>query len=370
MNAVAQSEIARYVEAVREALADLSPRERDELLEDLPDHLAEVAAEGQGSLEARLGAPAAYAVELRNSAGLLTPGAAPAEETFQERMTAVADQIGVRLRRLDVRVGPLIGYALASDFLRLLRPAWWVLRGYLAAMMVTWLLDESGRSIGLLPRLGGSEAAALVILAGFIVGSIWLGRRSAGLTGWPRRAFLAGSGLVVLFAVVGFFDADDRSRWSEQPYEPAYGNPYEHIGDVFVYDEHGRLLTNVRLFDQDGQPIQLGSHHYCESGSAVEGSGTETASGAVAPYPRCPQDAPFTVQPTASPEATSEPAPTGEAAPTPTGSPTAGATPTGPPTVAPGVPPATPTPGAAPAAPGAVPEAVPGLAPGAPPAVP
>ena len=39
----------------------------------------------------------------------------------------------------------------------LLRPAWWVLRGYLAAMVLAWMLDDGGQPIGLLPRIGGSD---------------------------------------------------------------------------------------------------------------------------------------------------------------------------------------------------------------------
>src|SRR5690606_36476564 len=42
--ATGADEVAAYVAAVRDALADLPPRERDELLEDLTAHLTEVAA--------------------------------------------------------------------------------------------------------------------------------------------------------------------------------------------------------------------------------------------------------------------------------------------------------------------------------------
>jgi hypothetical protein len=52
-----EQEIAGYVERVRQALADLPPTVRDELLEDLPEHLAEVAAEDAGAFAERLGPP-------------------------------------------------------------------------------------------------------------------------------------------------------------------------------------------------------------------------------------------------------------------------------------------------------------------------
>jgi uncharacterized membrane protein len=62
-------DVALYGTAVRAALADLSPDEREELLEDLEDHLAEVAAEPGASLTDRLGDPQQYASELRAAYG-------------------------------------------------------------------------------------------------------------------------------------------------------------------------------------------------------------------------------------------------------------------------------------------------------------
>ncbi len=55
--------------AVRAALSDLPAPARDQLLADLEDHLAEVAAESEQSLTERLGAPEAYAAELRAAYG-------------------------------------------------------------------------------------------------------------------------------------------------------------------------------------------------------------------------------------------------------------------------------------------------------------
>jgi uncharacterized membrane protein len=59
VNGTTQYEITAYVDAVSAALAGLPAATRDELLEDLPEHLAEVAAEGAGTLTDRLGAPEA-----------------------------------------------------------------------------------------------------------------------------------------------------------------------------------------------------------------------------------------------------------------------------------------------------------------------
>ncbi len=58
-----------YAAAVRGALSDLPAPARDQLLADLEDHLAEVAAESEQSLTDRLGTPEAYAAELRAAYG-------------------------------------------------------------------------------------------------------------------------------------------------------------------------------------------------------------------------------------------------------------------------------------------------------------
>ncbi len=48
------NDVTRYVDAVREALSDLPAAQRDELLDDLTQHLQEVAAEGDAPLSVRL----------------------------------------------------------------------------------------------------------------------------------------------------------------------------------------------------------------------------------------------------------------------------------------------------------------------------
>jgi hypothetical protein len=62
-------DVASYGAAVRDALADLAAGEREDLLEDLEDHLAEVAAESGAPLRDRLGTPEQYAAELRAAYG-------------------------------------------------------------------------------------------------------------------------------------------------------------------------------------------------------------------------------------------------------------------------------------------------------------
>ncbi|HWS34582.1 MAG TPA: hypothetical protein VN408_17810, partial [Actinoplanes sp.] len=91
MNLTAQDEIAVYVEGVRLALSGLPAGIRDEFLEDLPEHLAEVLAEGGGSLTDRLGTPEAYAAELSATAGLGTATSPPPSDVRSRAAAKAAE---------------------------------------------------------------------------------------------------------------------------------------------------------------------------------------------------------------------------------------------------------------------------------------
>ncbi|RLP92135.1 hypothetical protein EAD89_09370 [Micromonospora sp. BL4] len=330
---VTEQEITDYVARVRAALADLPTTQRDELTEDLADHLTEVAAEAEGTLVERLGEPETYAAELRSAAGA-EPGGG---RNLDQRVATAVVRVRGRLRALDTRLGPPLGYATASDFLRLLRPGWWVLRGYLAAMLVTVI--STGGSFGLLPRFGGELLAGFIMLVGFVLASIWIGRRSAQLTRWPRSAVQVGSAVLVVFALSSLIQAEDRMRYGDYGIDPASINgPYDRVRDVFVYDSEGRLVENARLFDQNGDPIRLG---YPDCTDLADEYGKPL----LRAYPYCPNQAPFgprapgAVVPSATPESTSTPGST--TTPDPSG------TSTGQPTVSPTVTPS-PTPSGAP----------------------
>jgi uncharacterized membrane protein len=77
------SPAAAYVDAVRTALADLPADDLAEIVDDIRDHVEQVATElgedvTSAALEQRLGTPADYAAELRSAAGYPPgPGAAP-----------------------------------------------------------------------------------------------------------------------------------------------------------------------------------------------------------------------------------------------------------------------------------------------------
>src|SRR2546429_5912771 len=67
-------DVATYAAAVRAALSNLPTDQSEVLLEDLEDHLREVAAEAEGPLAERLGPPEQYAQELRSAYGAAHAG--------------------------------------------------------------------------------------------------------------------------------------------------------------------------------------------------------------------------------------------------------------------------------------------------------
>ncbi|MEV4618871.1 hypothetical protein AB0J74_09230 [Asanoa sp. NPDC049573] len=324
-----------YLDAVRRALADLDPATRDELLEDLPEHLAEVAAEGECPLVDRLGPPEAYAAEMRAAAGIAEPASTP--RGLDDRVASAVRRVRGTLGVADRKAGPVFGYARASEFLRMLLPAWWVLRGYLVAMLIT-VATTSG--IGLLPRLGGSTLAAVLMLVVCVLASIWLGRREASLPPVPKTVVVLAGVLLFVFGVVGFDKADTNGSGYVDFGQPqsVSNNPYEYVQDVYVYDANGNPLTNVSLFDQDGNPIRMGDPYRCGTSYRYQ-----TDVGATAAYPYCPNQSPYQIAPrpgvpvvvAPTPEPTTEPTTEPTAGPTAVPTPESTAEPTGVPTPGP-----------------------------------
>ena len=247
-------EVTRYLEEVRQHLADLSPEERDGLMEDLEDHLAEVAAEHGLPLEGRLGEPAAFAAELRASAGLDGPG--PVGRRRWGPALSVAGSLAASPTWRRVRA-----------FLPELRPRWWVLRGYLAVAVLSVIADGRwGPSSFPLPSLGGSAFLGLVAVALAVPASVALGRRALAATdGRGRWLDRAATTLVVLGCLGSLGTVRPVSSGPWYPVETHYlggvggsnlhdaeGRP---ITNIYAYDADGRLLDGVYLYDQEGRPL-------------------------------------------------------------------------------------------------------------------
>lgn len=212
-----------YAARVRAALADLPEADREDLLADLADHLAEVEADGRLD---ELGDPETYAAELRASAGLPGPAA----------------------DRAAVRRGPDVERWLAAtrDFLPELLPGWWVVRALLLTTLLTTLSD-------------GGVVLWLLLAVVLVPASVLLGRRfqARGRTG--LALLLDAAAAVLLLGVLGMGSTMSTSSGSgpvEQvgPEQPA---GLDGVTNLYPYDSQGRPLTGVLLYDQDGNPVRL-----------------------------------------------------------------------------------------------------------------
>ena len=331
--------VATYVAAVRDELGDLPPDELAEIAEDVRDHLDHVAAEygddvTVGVLIDRLGAPAAYAAELRAAAGLPEPdlesAPEPARTGFARRllrfMVALFGWSAVGLGALafvDVLFGlsgapemfsvPAIVAAVlavaaalllvvgrenpvtelrqvptatllgqveewgrsmpwgrpAIELVASLRPAWWIARA---------------AALGLIAAaVAGSIPFGLVVFLAAAVGSVWLGRRTAAgeVRGGRLVAVQVANAGLVLGGLLVVVDVVDRLPPDYVEYtEAGYGVPQPgfhdengaQITNIFPYGADGTLLENVRLYDQDGNPLDLGRTEECYDGSYMDTS--------------------------------------------------------------------------------------------------
>ncbi|GAA2612315.1 hypothetical protein GCM10010399_48970 [Dactylosporangium fulvum] len=302
-------EIDYYLERVAAALADLPPEVRDDLLEDLPAHFAEVLEEQGGTLVDRLGPPAAYAAELRAAAGLET--SATTRPSLPGRLDGIVRQVRTGAGVADRKVGQLIGYPRAADFLRLLRPAWWVARAVFIVVLIF--------AADIIPADRFDDPLGWLVLAVAVVVSVRIGA-----TGRPRAPKWLGFAVTAV-AVVGalfvvsnsdgiLYRFTDTFRYqSNEPYDR-----WSHVTDVFPVDENGRPLQNVTLYDQDGNPIMLGEYWRCQN-DRYDGIDPRPApSYPLCKGPRLATPAPTaTESPSTSPSASASTSPSASASSTP-----------------------------------------------------
>jgi HAAS len=253
MNTTELDEVARYAAAVRAGLDDLPTEERDELLEDLEDHLREVAADTEGPLADRIGPPSRYAHELRASAGLAGTGGRPERAGRWPEATT-------RARRYCKAIRSHAATQAAVEFGLQLRPVWWLVRAYVIVQWLSWL--SYAKTDALIPILLGSQAIGFVVLLLACVLSVRLGRRATGAGRASPRYVVANTllALLTLSFMVQLAQLEGDAGYAAQTSDLQSGDGLWNNGtlvtNIIPVDSEGRLLTNVYLYDQDGQPLQ------------------------------------------------------------------------------------------------------------------
>lgn len=238
-------DVEAYLAAVRRELADLRPSERDELLADVEASLLDAAEESDAPIAARLGPPADFAAELRAAAGLTTTPRAPIPKT--------------RLLEMAWRSGhtPALKRTLVD-----LAPIWWVARGYVVVALLAWLGDADW-SVWV-PRVFSSAELGLVLLGLAIAGSV-----AHGL--WQRRHVRGGTLMLALNVILAVAAVPIGGDLVERASNRSYPEPFSveaptppgltldgvPVENVYPYSRDGRLMLDVLLYDQFGNPINI-----------------------------------------------------------------------------------------------------------------
>jgi hypothetical protein len=328
-------EAEAYLAAVRAELSDLPDQERGELLEDLALHLAELSTsadrdEDVSALHVRLGAPAAYAAELRAAAGLPPPPAlGPTEPPGQRRLRDTLSRSPAGGVLTNTWRHPVVSSARA--FLTELRPGWWLVRGYLVVALPVLTLPNRFDDFPV-PTVLGSKGVGVVLVLAAVVASVAVGRRSLGLVG---RLAVRGLNAALVLGALGLLIQSDRlavTRTVPFPIPPSsyydLSSPHDPVTNIYPFSREGAPLDGVLLFDQDGRPLRTAAQEWWADGCRRVAEHPRAADGVpvefsypkryvvAGPYPsaqRCAQTAarPVVPLPTFSPPAPPPDAPAG-----------------------------------------------------------
>ena len=263
--AVSPAQASDYLAAVEQELTDLPAEDRSALMEDLALHLEAMASEDDDRpLAVRLGSPSAYAADLRAAAGL--PARAATGPGARSRLDAVLASTAYRRARPALRG--------TRRLLVDLRPAWWVLRGYLVVLVPCLLGGDYADDVPVPAPMRSHLLGVLLVLAA-VAGSVMLGRRRL-----PKalRVAVVAAGVLLVLAAVGVGNQVREAlradlyadAWSSGPQVPDETYPllsrYGPVTDVFPYAADGTPLDGVLLYDQDGRPLKVGKQEWWKDG--------------------------------------------------------------------------------------------------------
>jgi hypothetical protein len=240
---------AEYLERVASGLADLAVDDREEVLQDLKAHLAEL---DEKEVEAALGSPDEFVAEFRASAGL--------DEVVRKVRRWSLTRVRTRLEEASRRLAEVTRW-------QTWRPLWIWTRGWLLLSTIAVFSGGTAFERFPVPTVGHSTIIGLGSLFLATSFSVWLDQRKA-----PVRqvgSFLYSS-VVVLLLLGSFLSARDVGQTYPLDEGAFYtdqliGPEGETISNIYAYDLDGDPVE-VLLFDQDGRPLRsLPSWVYSEA---------------------------------------------------------------------------------------------------------
>jgi len=234
-------QVTAFAKAVRRELTDLGPDVLDDLTDGLEADLADKLADGEP-----LGDAAAYAAELRAAAGVDVSG-----RRSHDLDAAVKKAFHDLRDEFRGFVGRHPWASATLSFLETLRPVWWVLRGWVVFGIFNWRRQWSG-----VP----DDVMQWLLLAALVVLSVQWGRGRWLPWRWSRAAVIIVSIVaVVMTGPVAYYSQLQLQENDDYYYEPASGLVLDgnQVTNVFAYGADGKPISDVQLFDQDGNPLAL-----------------------------------------------------------------------------------------------------------------
>jgi uncharacterized membrane protein len=241
-------DVVRYAAAVRAALAPLPDAERESLLEDLESHLEEVATESALPLRERLGAPEEYAEDLKSAYGAAGVQASPKQSRLirDRSMALIQGVLGTRTYR-EMR-------ALLPE----LRAGWWVLRAYLAVLILAFIFRDGGNLRPIPNPFSSHGLLQIVATVIAIVISVRLGRRGMPTGRVWRGGVMAVNVAIAVLALPVLVSMGTGYSWSpstDQYLSSVSAGYYPNFTNIYPYSKDGKPLRDVLLYDQDGRPL-------------------------------------------------------------------------------------------------------------------
>ena len=268
LNTATRPEVEAFVAEVRARLADLSEEEREELLGGLHADLSDQLADGSA-----LGDPSSYAAELRAAAGLPVRGRTrrlrgpaltlPTVASLEEGLDHSRDGFFALVRQRDWTQQ-------AWDVVEAVRPAWWVLRAWVAVTLLDQMAGD-WEYVTVLPTLALPLLGPAVLLAAIVL-SVLMGLGRLWPASGPRRPLLARLVLVALnglavLAPLGFavsMPVQGDPQWAgysagyrDGARQPGLRLDSDEVRNLFVYNANGRLVQGAQVFRGSGEPLAL-----------------------------------------------------------------------------------------------------------------
>lgn len=244
MSTLAQTDerIAAFAAAVRAHLDDLPADDVDDLVDGLEADLTEQAGESD---QFELPDAAAYAAELRSAAGLPERTAAPRKDPLRERL---AERRAAASR--SIRSNPFGAWLL--DLGLVLRPMWWIARGWMVYFFFTFWAGA-----GIVPP----TILHWALLLGLVLVSIQWGRDRWMPLSWlkvVRTIVSVGAAILLPIALIAasnmYGQVQSMVEYVDTS-QPGLVVDGQRVRNIFAYDADGQPIEGVQLFDQDGRAL-------------------------------------------------------------------------------------------------------------------